>query len=282
MPFENDSFIMVTLNFVDYVYLTRQDQLHLLLCIQGLRDNEDNCHGLKFPSITSLTITYYPHNADILYKMKSALPNLERIDIRLFYNHWNQSNGTAMESLSKTLQQLEIDLVLLNLTIEIHLDISIDRCSVEDTRISFYIDENNYNISLHHIMLTGVCHDKNFTQYLCKSVLEYSTYIEDVTHAQSLVTCIQQAQSLEILTLAYHEGAMDKLTQKKIFRNLPQTLQTLNVCAGSELSKNISCTLCKVSSTPDVKLIADALMGRKNLRKLTISISNVEDMKRLT
>ena len=277
MSFKDDSFIMITLNFVNnYVYLTRQDQLHLFLCIQGLRDNKDNkCHGLKFPSVTSLTIAYYPHSADILYKMKRVLPNLECIDI---YNHWNQFNG-VMESLSKTHKQLEIALVLLNLKIEIHLDISIDRCSVEGTRISLYIEEINY-ISLHHITLTGVCHDNNFTQHLCKSVLEYSTYIEDSAHAQSLITCIQQAQSLETLSLAYYEEAMDKIKQKEIFRNLPQTLQTLNVY-GSELSKNIS--LCKtVFSTLDVRLIADALMERKNPHTLTISISTIEDMKILT
>ena len=44
-----------------------------------------------------------------------------------------------MESLSKTLKQLEIALVRLNLKIEIRLDISIDRCRVEGTRISLYI-----------------------------------------------------------------------------------------------------------------------------------------------
>ena len=163
----NSSIIMVTLNFVDYVYLTRQDQLHLFLCIQGLRDNEDsNCHGLKFPSITSLTVTYYPHNADILYKMKRVLPSLKRIDIRLFYNHWSQFND-VMESLSKTHKQLEIALVLLNLKIEIQLGISIDRCSVEGTRISLYIEEINYTALHHNITLIGVCHDNNFTQHLC-------------------------------------------------------------------------------------------------------------------
>ena len=70
----NGNSFSIIINFVDYVYLTRQDQLNLVLCIQGLRDNKDSkCHGLKFPSVTSLTVTYYPHNADILHKMKRVL-----------------------------------------------------------------------------------------------------------------------------------------------------------------------------------------------------------------
>ena len=279
-----DLTITVTLNFVDYVYLTKQDQLQLLLCIQGLRDNKDsNCHGLKFPSVTSLTVAYYPHIGDTLYKMKRVLPNLERIDTLLLINHWNQFNG-VMESLPKTLQQLEIALVLLNLKLDIRLDINIGRCSVEGTEVSTYIDDHELNhVSLHHITLTGVCHD-NFTQHLCKNLLEYSTYVEDAAHAQSLITCIQQAQNLKTLSLAYYEGATNKIRQKEIFKNLPQTLQTLNVC-GFELStytKSLYDDICKVSSTLDVKLIADALIERKNLRRLTISISNVEDMKILT
>jgi hypothetical protein len=104
-------------------------------------------------------------------------------------------------------------------------------------------------------------------------------------HAQSLVTCIQQAQSLKTLSLAYYEGATNKIKQKEIFRNLPQTLQTLiqNMC-GFKLSTNTFCHYesCDVTSTLNVKLIADALMERKHLHTLTISISNVEDIKILT
>ena len=70
--------------------------------------------------------------------------------------------------------------------------------------MSPYFDDLNH-VSLHHIALMGVCNDNNFTQHCTKSVLKYSTYIEDATHAQSLVTCIQQAQSLEILSLAYYK-----------------------------------------------------------------------------
>ena len=279
--FGDDSFIMVTLNLVDYhnVYLTRQEQAYLWLCIQGLRDNKDSdCHGLRLPSVTSLTIAYYPHKADTFHKMKSVLPNLEYIDIRLLINNWNQFSS-VMESLSKTLKLIEIELVLqLNLKINIHLDIDIDRCSIEGTRISPYIDELNH-VSLHHITLTGACHDNNFTQYLCKSVLEYSTHIEDAAHAQSLIACIQQAQSLKTLNLVYYyEGAKDTIKQKKIFRNLPQTLQMLNVCGFYRTESKFFW----VSSKLDIKLLVDALIDRKNLRRLTVSIANVEDMKILT
>jgi hypothetical protein len=130
--FKDDSFITVTLNFINYAYLTNQDQLHLLLCIQGLsRDNKDSdCHGLRFPSVTSLTVAYYPHIADTLYKIKRVLPNLERVDIGLLINHWNQFNS-VMESLSFILPPL-------NLKVAVYLGINIDRCSVKDTRISLY------------------------------------------------------------------------------------------------------------------------------------------------
>ncbi len=131
--------------------------------------------------------------------IKKVLPNLEHIDIRLLINHRNQFNS-VMESLSETNKQHEIVLVLLNLKIDIHLDISIDRCGIESTRMSPYIDEINH-VSLRHITLTGVCHDYNFTQhrYLCKSVLTYSRppmLKMLLMHAQSLITCIQQAQSI--------------------------------------------------------------------------------------
>jgi hypothetical protein len=283
---DHSLFLIATLNVVDYAYLTKQEQRNLLLCIQGrqLRDNKDsNCHGLRLPSVTSLTVPYYPHIAefelDTLYKMKRVLSNLKRTDIILLINDWNQFND-VMESLSKTRKQHEIVLALLNLKIDIHLFINIDRCGVEGTRMSPFIDEIKH-VSLHHTMLTGVCHDNNFTQHLCMRVIEYSTFVEDAAHAQSLVTCIQQAQSLETLSLAYYEGAVDKIKQKEIFKNLSQTIQTLNVC-GFELSTVCHYDTCKVSSTLDVKLIADVLMERKNLRTLTISISNVEDMKILT
>ena len=71
-------------------------------------------------------------------------------------------------------------------------------------------------------------------------------------------------------------------TQNEIFKKLPQTLQILNVC-GFELSTYTFCHgHCNVSSTLDIKLLVDALMERKNLHTLIISISNVEDMKILT
>ena len=122
--FMEDSSTMVT--FVDYDigYLTKQDQLHLLLCTQGLRDNKDsNCHRLRLPSIASLYVSYYPYG-DTLYQMKSTLPNLEHIDVKLLNRDWNQFTN-VMESLSKSLKQHEIILTLLNLRIEIHLVIFI-------------------------------------------------------------------------------------------------------------------------------------------------------------
>ena len=274
--------IMVTLNFVNYVYLTKQDQLHLFLCIQGLRDKDSNCHGLMFPSVTSLTVvSYYPHNADTLYKIKKVLPNLKHIDIIIpLISHWEYVI-ILMESLPKVLKQLEIVSVLLNLKVNIHLDIEIGRCNVEGTRMSPYIND----VALYHITLTGVCHNNNTlnTQYICKNLLEYSTYVKDAAHAQSLVTCIQQAQSLETLSLVYYEGATDEINQKEIFRNLPQTLQTLNICGFEQSTNHTFCDdYCNVSSTLDIRLIVDALMERKDLHTLTISISNVGDMKILT
>ena len=167
--------------------------------------------------------------------------------------------------------------MLLNLKIYFHLDINIDRCSVEGKRISPYIGDINH-VSLHHIRLTGVCNDNNFTQHLCKSVLEYSTYVEDAAHAQSLVTCLQQAQNLKTLSLAYCEGAADTIKQNEIFKNLPQTL----VCGFEQSTYTFCEEHCNVSSTLDIKLLADALIERKNLHTLTISISNVADMKILT
>ncbi len=214
--------------------------------------------------------------------MKRVLPNLKCIDIILLINHWNQFNS-VMESLSKILQHHEIILVLLNLKINVHLDIDIDRRSGEGTRISPYIDEINH-VSLLHITLTSMYHDENFTQHLCKSVLEYSIYVEDAAHAQSLITCIQQAQNLKTLSLAYYEGAADTINHKEIFRNLPQTLQTLNVCGfDHSIDTYTFCDeSCNVSSKLGVRLIVDVLIERKNLHTLTISISNVEDMKILT
>jgi adenylate kinase family enzyme len=270
-----------------YVNLTRQDQVHLLLCMRGLGLNSDsNCHGLRLPSVTSLTIFYHPWAiADTLYKMKKVLPNLEHIDIKLLIFNFLEFNR-ELESLQTTRKQHEIVSVLWNLKIDIHLDVNFDRCrTVEGTKI-FPIDEINH-VSLRRITLTGVCHDSFAHGHLCKSVLQYSTFVEDAVHAQSLVTCIQQAQNLKTLSLAYYEGATDKIKQKEFFRNLPQTLQTLNVCGFEQLKYFSHCTFegtngCKVSSTLDVKLIANALTEKKNLRRLTISISNVEDMKILT
>ena len=102
--------------------------------------------------------------------MKSVLPNLEHIDIRLLINNWNQFNG-VMEPLSRMHKQHEVVLVLLNLTIDVHLDINIDRCSVDDTKVSTYFDDLNH-VLLHHITLMGNCNDNNFTQHCTKSVLK--------------------------------------------------------------------------------------------------------------
>ena len=159
-------------NCVHYIYLIKLEVRHLLHCIRGLRDNKDsNCHGLRFPLITSLTIGYYPHDADTLHTIKRVLPDLKRIHVTLRINNWNQFNGLG--SLSKAIKQHKIvlDQMLLNLKIYVHLDIklNIDRCRIEGKRISPYIGEIN-RVSLRHIRLTGVCNDNNFTQHLCKSV----------------------------------------------------------------------------------------------------------------
>ena len=97
--------ILKLANSVHYIilYLTKQEQRDLLLCIRELRDNKDsNCQGLRFPSITSLIITYYPHDADSLHKMKTVLPDLKRIRVRLCIYNWNQFSG--LKSLSKALK----------------------------------------------------------------------------------------------------------------------------------------------------------------------------------
>ena len=115
---ENVPDIVVTLTNC----LTKQDQLHLLFCVLGLEHNQgNNCRGLRLPSVTSLTIYFYP-SADILYKMKQALPNMEYLDIRL-HRDWNQFNT---KSLSKALKEHEIALVLTNLRMKVHLDINIE------------------------------------------------------------------------------------------------------------------------------------------------------------
>ena len=279
-PLNNIDVSSIMVTSVDNTYMTKQDQLNLLFCIQGLRENS-NCHGLRLRSVTSLTVTYYPYlHADTLYKMKRALPNLEYIKIRLLSNDWNQFND-VIESKALNFKQLEIVSALLNLRINIHLNIDIDRCSVDSTRMLLDFDQISH-ISLQHIIVTGVCQDNNVAKHLCKNVLKYSIFVENDAHAKSLITCIQQAQNLKTFSLAYYEGVIDTIKQKEIFRNLPHTLQTLNVC-GFERSDLIFCDdYCEVSSTLDVKLIVDSLIERKNLRSLTLSISSVEDMKTLT
>ena len=62
-----------------------------------------------------------------------------------------------------------------------------------------------------------------------------SSYVQDRVHAQSLVKSIQQARNLKEFKLVYYEGVLDKINQREIFRNLPSTLQVLNVC-GFNLS----------------------------------------------
>ena len=96
-----------------------------------------------------------------------------------------------------------------------------------------------------------------------------SNYPKQVNATLVAVTC-----TVQLLMCSHSPPSLSQWTKQNRRKSseiyIPQTLQTLNVC-GSELSKNTSC-------------LQHALMGRKNLRTLTISISRstIEDMKILT
>ena len=256
--------------------LTEQDLLRLQSCIDDFKHEYSNCAccELRLPSVVSLTINFFPKPED-LYIMKRVFPNLEFLKIRV-----NWMFDFIIYAFSHLFEQYEIVSTLITLRLEVHLRIDIERCSIRSITMRSCINQIN-QVTVYHVRIFGVCHS-SYAELLCNSALQHLTiYINDSAHAQSLIDCIHQAQNLKVLDFIYSEGAIDRMQQKGILRNLPNTLQTLNI-GEIDQNRGMCCTEFNFSSSYDVRDFVDPLIVKENLLTLMISISNEDDMKMLT